>query len=621
MGCKRMSIADACRQAGGAALGMWLTLASAAVVVLTVEATVPLPSRPSLPMRGQQPHVVPRPGLLRLRGGEEARASDTNAARGAANGLRVLCGTWNVNGKPPLVPIEDWLFPCAGRDEVDVYVIALQEVQGLSGTAALLTDEEKGRPWSAILQQAVGAPTHFRCLAVRQMVGCYIAVLVRTPLCPHVTDVRVGELGTGFLNSGGNKGGVAVRFNFRGLSVCAISSHLAAQVSEVKRRNQDFHEILARLRFVDGSVLPRIKPEDLFDDVEDDDGVDEAHSLLPDVYDSPMKSPPAAQARTTSPLVLDRTDEELGAGETHDQATPHAQTRAARMHDSVQEDGQVENGIGGELDADLPSYDDIAGCGGVDHGNEGSARQQVREPCVDDDATLPPTRQQQRQQPLSRNAAAATSVGRVASCPSLEGASPGSSCQAGVSPGRSSPAEGASGDGFLDLIPPAPTSPLKSAPLPRSPSLAQLPKSAVSAGRSVGRSGSQIFGQLSSLRSSLFGSGAAQEPADVDTALEPGARLLDHDVVLWLGDLNYRFDLMDLCMRLSLCYCIHLSVSVCPCLSRSVCLSVSWPRLFPPSPTQPPSLSLLSPSLRPSFRHPILPLISLQAQFTYCIDT
>ena len=47
MGCKRMSIADACRQAGGAALGMWLTLASAAVVVLTVEATVPQPSRPT----------------------------------------------------------------------------------------------------------------------------------------------------------------------------------------------------------------------------------------------------------------------------------------------------------------------------------------------------------------------------------------------------------------------------------------------------------------------------------------------------------------------------------------------------------------------------------------------
>ena len=73
-----------------------------------------------------------------------------------AAGLRIFCGTWNVNGKPPLVPIEDWLLTCSERDDVDVYVIALQEVQGLSGTAALLTDEEKGRPWSAVLQQAVG---------------------------------------------------------------------------------------------------------------------------------------------------------------------------------------------------------------------------------------------------------------------------------------------------------------------------------------------------------------------------------------------------------------------------------------------------------------------------------
>jgi len=182
------------------------------------------------------------PEVARLRGGQGLgqnadHVAVSDASHADATGLRIFCGTWNVNGKPPLVPIEDWLFTRSERDDVDVYVIALQEVQGLSGTAALLTDEEKGRPWSAILQQAVGAPLHFRCLAVRQMVGCYITLLVRTALCADVSDIRVGELGTGFLNSGGNKGGVAVRFTYRGVSVCAISSHLAAQVSEVTRTN------------------------------------------------------------------------------------------------------------------------------------------------------------------------------------------------------------------------------------------------------------------------------------------------------------------------------------------------------------------------------------------------
>ena len=100
--------------------------------------------------------------LRRLRGGQGMSDDAGNVAAQnvmdgeLAAGLRIFCGTWNVNGKPPLVPIEDWLLTCSERDDVDVYVIALQEVQGLSGTAALLTDEEKGRPWSAVLQQAVG---------------------------------------------------------------------------------------------------------------------------------------------------------------------------------------------------------------------------------------------------------------------------------------------------------------------------------------------------------------------------------------------------------------------------------------------------------------------------------
>ena len=99
-------------------------------------------------------------GVRRLRGGCGPGGREEGGGEvhvDSTTGLRIFCGTWNVNGKPPLVPLEDWLFTRSERDAVDMYVIALQEVQELSGTAALLTDEEKGRPWSALLQQAVGA--------------------------------------------------------------------------------------------------------------------------------------------------------------------------------------------------------------------------------------------------------------------------------------------------------------------------------------------------------------------------------------------------------------------------------------------------------------------------------
>ena len=45
-----------------------------------------------------------------------------------------------------------------------------QEVQDLSGTSALITDDDKGRAWSLEIQRALGAPELFVPVAVRQMV-------------------------------------------------------------------------------------------------------------------------------------------------------------------------------------------------------------------------------------------------------------------------------------------------------------------------------------------------------------------------------------------------------------------------------------------------------------------
>jgi len=94
-----------------------------------------------------------------------------------------------------------------------------------------------------------------------------------------------------------------------------------SQVSEVKRRNQDIRELLSRLRFVDSSILPPLKPQDLYEDDYDEtelevgehegEGESEqvAYDALPDVYDSPL-IPAKTQPRTASPLILDDADDE-----------------------------------------------------------------------------------------------------------------------------------------------------------------------------------------------------------------------------------------------------------------------------------------------------------------------
>ena len=42
---------------------------------------------------------------------------------------------------------------------------------------------------------------------------------------------------------------MSIRFRFHHTEICFVNSHLAAHVSEVERRNQDFNDILTKTHF------------------------------------------------------------------------------------------------------------------------------------------------------------------------------------------------------------------------------------------------------------------------------------------------------------------------------------------------------------------------------------
>eukprot|EP00494_Astrolonche_serrata_P030248 UN30515 len=64
----------------------------------------------------------------------------------------------------------------------------------------------------------------------------------------HITRLCVDKEATGIGHVYGNKGGVAISFDFKGTSFCFVNAHLAAHQDKKDRRDEDYAEIVENLR-------------------------------------------------------------------------------------------------------------------------------------------------------------------------------------------------------------------------------------------------------------------------------------------------------------------------------------------------------------------------------------
>ena len=186
---------------------------------------------------------------------------------------RIFVGTWNVNGKKSAESIEAWLLagpggvsggesPSGERPPMaDMYAIGFQEIVDLNAQNVLADGQSGSRSelWEQLiletLNNAAGATgEQYELVLQKHIVGVMLSVFVKQAHRDWVSEVKGDTAGVGLMGVMGNKGGAAVRFQFRDSSFCFICAHLAAHRGNVAGRNSDFANILDKIVFKDEVV-------------------------------------------------------------------------------------------------------------------------------------------------------------------------------------------------------------------------------------------------------------------------------------------------------------------------------------------------------------------------------
>lgn len=164
----------------------------------------------------------------------------------------IFCGTWNVNAKKQEGGLEDWLRP-ANQPMADVFAVGFQEIVDLNALNVALNSNntvQRSQFWQDSISECLNASgTTYSLVSSKHLVGLLLCVYVKDSMVNHVRDVRAASAGVGLMGMMGNKGGVAIRFNFYDSAVCFVCSHLAAHRENVTGRNNDFKNIMERVLF------------------------------------------------------------------------------------------------------------------------------------------------------------------------------------------------------------------------------------------------------------------------------------------------------------------------------------------------------------------------------------
>ncbi|KAI6779083.1 Inositol-1 [Emericellopsis cladophorae] len=172
--------------------------------------------------------------------------------------ISIWVGTFNLNGRTEGVDedLSPWLFPPAlGSEQPDIYTVAFQEIVELSPQQIMNSDPARRGLWEHAVQstlnrrQAALGGEKYVLLRSGQLVGAALCIFVKTSALGKIRNVEGSVKKTGLSGMAGNKGAVAIRFDYANTQICFVTAHLAAGFANYDERNRDYATIHHGLRF------------------------------------------------------------------------------------------------------------------------------------------------------------------------------------------------------------------------------------------------------------------------------------------------------------------------------------------------------------------------------------
>ncbi|XP_022243099.1 inositol polyphosphate 5-phosphatase K-like isoform X3 [Limulus polyphemus] len=165
--------------------------------------------------------------------------------------FRVYLLTWNVVGRQP---VEDLHLMLGLEDPIDplklpdVYIVGLQEVSSkpYDRVVDLLFDD----PWVNSIKQILRPWDYVKVKQIR-LQGIILLFFCKRTHLVHIRRTQTAYTRTGFGGVWGNKGGVSIRFNVYGCSLCVVNCHFAPHDKELQQRIYEYNTIVDSQSFDD----------------------------------------------------------------------------------------------------------------------------------------------------------------------------------------------------------------------------------------------------------------------------------------------------------------------------------------------------------------------------------